>query len=82
VEQRGTQIRLVQHAALLLGDGEIPAETPSSAASPTGTLTFIAPNVAAGEYFVRLRIDGVDSVLVDRSVTPPAFDQTQKVTVT
>jgi hypothetical protein len=82
VEQHGSQIRLVQHAALLLGDREIPAEPPPSAASPTSTLTFIAQNVAPGEYFARLRIDGVDSLLVDRSVTPPVFDQTQKVTVT
>ena len=82
VEQHGTQMRLVQRAALLLGDREIPAEPPAAPTSPTGTLTFIAPSVAAGEYFARLRIDGVDSLLVDRSVTPPVFDQTQKVTVT
>jgi hypothetical protein len=31
---------------------------------------------------VRLRVDGVDSLLVNRAVTPPVFDQTQKVTVT
>jgi hypothetical protein len=38
--------------------------------------------VPAGEYLTRLRIDGVDSQLVDRSVTPPVFDNTQLVTVT
>jgi hypothetical protein len=42
----------------------------------------MVPSVAAGEYFARLRIDGVDSFLVDHSVSPPVFDQTQKVTVT
>jgi hypothetical protein len=31
---------------------------------------------------VRLRVDGVDSLLVDRSVSPPVFDTSQKVTVT
>ena len=31
---------------------------------------------------VRLRVDGVDSLLVNRSVTPPVFDPTQKVIVT
>jgi hypothetical protein len=82
VEQHGTQIRLVQRAAFLLGDREILAEPPPAVTSPTGTLTFKAPGVAAGEYFARLRIDGVDSFLWDRSVTPPVFDQTQKVTVT
>jgi hypothetical protein len=73
------QVRPEQRAALLLGDREILAPPP---ATPTNTLTFVAVNLAAGDYFVRLRIDGVDSLLVDRSVTPPVFDQTQKVTVT
>jgi hypothetical protein len=83
VEQRGSEVRLVQRATLLFGDQEIPAEPPPAAPNPTGTLTFKAQHVAAGEYFARLRIDGVDSLLVvDRSVTPPVFDQTQKVTVT
>jgi hypothetical protein len=27
---------------------------------------------------VRLRVDGVDSLLVDRSKTPPEFDKNQK----
>jgi hypothetical protein len=28
-----------------------------------------------------LRVDGVDSVLVDRTAKPPQYDPTQKVTV-
>jgi hypothetical protein len=68
-----------QRASLLLGDQEILAQPH---AAQTGTLTFVATAVVAGTYFVRLRVDGVDSVLVDRSVTPPVFDPTQKVTVT
>jgi hypothetical protein len=68
-----------QGATLLLGDREIPAN-----AHPikTSTLMFAATGVLAGEYFVRLRVDGVDSLLVNRAVVPPAFDKTQKVTVT
>ena len=31
---------------------------------------------------MRLRVDGVDSLLVDKTVTPPVFDPAQKVTVT
>jgi hypothetical protein len=50
--------------------------------SQTGTLTFQAPGVTAGDHFVRLRVDGVDSLLVDKSKTPPVFDPAQKVTVT
>jgi hypothetical protein len=38
--------------------------------------------VTAGLYFVRLRVDGVDSILVNRALTPPEFDTTQEVTVT
>jgi len=67
-----------QRAALLFGDQEIAA--PDHPAQ-TGTLTFVADNVAAGDYLVRLRVDGVDSPLVNRGVTPPMFDPTQKVTV-
>ncbi len=73
------EVRPEQRASLLLGDQEI-----LSAAHPaqTANLTFNAQNMAAGEYFVRLRIDGVDSLLVNRAVTPPVFDQTQKVKIT
>ncbi len=68
-----------QYASLLLGDQEILAD---AHVSQTGTLTFQAQNLSAGVYFVRLRIDGVDSLLVNRAVTPPQFDLTQQVTVT
>jgi hypothetical protein len=73
------EVRPEQRANLLLGDREIRAN-PHVAA--TDTLTFAAGSVPAGEYFVRLRVDGVDSLLVNRTVVPPAFDQTQRVTVT
>ena len=73
------QVLPLQQAVLLLGDREIQAQPHPTI---TGTLTFNATDVAAGTYFVRLRIDGVDSLLIDRSVKPPVFDPTQKVTVT
>jgi hypothetical protein len=73
------EVRPKQRAALLLGDREILAEPH---AAQTGTLTFNAESLVAGDYFVRLRVDGVDSLLVNRAVTPPVFDPTQKVTVT
>jgi hypothetical protein len=73
------QVLPLQQAVLLLGDREIQAQPHPTI---TGTLTFNASDVAAGTYFVRLRIDGVDSLLIDRSVKPPVFDPTQKVTVT
>jgi hypothetical protein len=67
-----------QRVALLLGDqemGAMPVDT------QTGQLTFAIPNAVPGTYFVRLRVDGVDSQIVDRSATPPAFDTTQQVTI-
>ena len=69
-----------QRASLLLGDREILAD---AHASPTATLAFDISGIAPGDYFVRLRVDGVDSVLVIRDGTPPRprFDPAQKVTI-
>ena len=68
-----------QRVSLLLGSQEIAAGAHTSQAN---SFTFAAEAVTPGDYFVRLRVDGVDSLLVDRSVTPPVFDLTQMVTVT
>jgi hypothetical protein len=68
-----------QNVALLLGDQDILAQPYTT---QTATPTFQAQNLTAGNYFIRLRVDGVDSLLVNRAVTPPAFDPTQQVTVT
>ncbi|MDZ8140711.1 MAG: DUF4255 domain-containing protein [Nostoc sp. DedQUE04] len=72
------QVRPEQRVALLLGDREIVAPPRTTT---TDRLEFRITGVTPDEYFVRLRIDGVDSLLVDRTVTPPAFDQNQKVTI-
>jgi Pvc16 N-terminal domain len=69
-----------QRTVLLLGDHQL-ISTHSTA---TNTLDFILPStVLAGDYFVRLRVDGIDSLLVVRQGTPAklAFDPGQKVTV-
>jgi hypothetical protein len=68
-----------QHVSLLVGDQEVPFVFSSQ--SPTQDLTFDGGNIPAGTYFVRLRVDGVDSLLIDRTVTPPKFDQTQSVVI-
>jgi len=68
-----------QRATLLFGSSEI-AAAPHLA--KTESLIFIINEVVAGTYRYRLRVDGVDSLLVDRSVTPPVFDETQKVVIT
>jgi uncharacterized protein DUF4255 len=67
-----------QSVSLLVGDHDLPAGP-----HPTKLATLGFPSeLGTGNYLIRLRVDGVDSMLVDRSVTPPVFDQTQKVTVT
>jgi hypothetical protein len=68
-----------QRAALLLGSSEA---TLDAVTAPSGSATVTVPSVPAGDQFVRLRIDGVDTLLVDRSVDPPVFDPSQKVTIT
>lgn len=75
-----------QRVLLILGERQIePAslDNPADTTQPS-TLTFTIPGVATGSYTVRLRVDGVDSIPVIYSGTPPvpAFDPAQKVTVT
>lgn len=67
-----------QSLSLLLGDQDLSSPP---VVSKTATVAFAA-SLIKGDYFVRLRVDGVDSLLVNRSVTPPVFDPTQKVTMT
>jgi hypothetical protein len=72
------QIAERQHVLLLLSDQVLEPEAFAEGAS---TLEFKSKTLAARDYLVRLRVDGVDSPLVDRSVSPPVYDPTQKVTV-
>jgi hypothetical protein len=78
------QVRSTQRASLLFGDREVPLDsltTPGDPSAPS-TLSFVVQNATAGEYVLRLRVDGVDSIPVDFSTTPPAFAVGQKVTIT
>lgn len=68
-----------QQAALIVGDHAVPAEPRTG---PTGTLTFVLAPAMAGTYLVRLRVDGVDSHLVDTASVPPTFDPDQKLVLT
>jgi Pvc16 N-terminal domain len=67
-----------QRVSLTVGDQEILVSAPTSA---SGSLTVTAVGLAAGTYRVRLRVDGIDSLLVNYATTPPSFDPTQEVTV-
>jgi hypothetical protein len=71
-----------QRVTLVVGDLEIAAE--EIAAEKTNTLVFISDttHVPPGTpMWVRLRVDGVESILIDRSGVAPVFDPTQQVTV-
>jgi len=81
-------MRAEQQVLLLLGEGHPRLRSPRPAPPPPAPpgretdLRFVLPDVEPGEYLVRLRVDGVDSRLVDRRVVPPVFDRNQRVTVT
>ena len=72
------QLRPEQRTVLLLGDREIRREPDET---QTDTLTFIIKQASPGEYRVRLRVDGVDSLLVDYQAKPPIFKDTEMVTI-
>lgn len=66
-------VRDGQQAAVVLGDREVPAQ-PFTA--PASTLSFVVPEAPAAPapgLLLRLRIDGIDSPIIDLGTTPPAF---------
>jgi hypothetical protein len=73
------QVLPEQHAALLLGELEVVAK---ARAQKTDPLVFEIKNAPLGEHLVRLRVDGVDSLFVDTTKTPPVFDKNQTVKIT
>ena len=64
------QVRTHQRATLVLGSLELPAAERASASSP---LTFTIPNAPVGTHLIRVRVDGIETPIVDRAATPPAF---------
>jgi Pvc16 N-terminal domain len=74
------QIRPEQRATLLVGSQE--AQPTPPVAAPTEAVAFLVRAPGAGPKSVRLRVDGVDSILVNRAVDPPVFDPGQRVTIT
>lgn len=47
----------------------------------TSNVRFVFPILPAANYWARIRVDGIDSILINRGVTPPAFHADQQVTV-
>jgi hypothetical protein len=69
------ETRAEQRVSLLMGHHEI------RPASSSGADVQFGVALAPGEYLARLRVDGVDSLLVDHTVTPPAFLDAARVTI-
>ena len=72
------EVRPAQEAMLTLGGESAAAE---SRPAQTGTLRFELGDVPPNAQWVRLTVDGVESLLLDRSVEPPRFDPGQSVAV-
>ena len=75
------QVLPQQRVTLIVGERELVAE-PRTA--KTADLRFLGagPNaLPAGTYPVRLRVDGVESHLIDRTQSPPQFDPLQRITL-
>jgi hypothetical protein len=74
-----------QRVLLLLGDQQIALKTaippPPADITLPSELAFEVQAVPDGEYVVRLRVDGVDSIPVAFAGAVPAFDPAQKVTL-
>jgi hypothetical protein len=72
------EARAPQDVRLIAGGHEA---KPVDLSSQTGSLDFAFPDLAAGNQWIRLRVDGVDSLLVDREAQPPEFDATQHLVI-
>ncbi len=71
------QVLPEQRVELLLGNYSLPANPRAEASE---SLTFTAKKIRADAFRLRLRVDGVDSLLIDRSdERQPKFDETQQV---
>jgi hypothetical protein len=63
-------LRAGQSVTLLLGTQSF---VPEPFAPPVTSLDFVIPNAPVGKHLARLRIDGIESPIIDREATPPAF---------
>jgi hypothetical protein len=64
------ELRQGQLVALVLGQQEF---APQAFVAPVSSLDFAIANAPVGSHLARLRIDGIDSPIIDRSVEPPVF---------
>jgi hypothetical protein len=73
------EIREGQQVSLIVGDRQI---APEAFTDHDAMLTFTMSNPPTGPTYLRLRVDGVDSLLVTNfTQSPPIYDSTQLVTL-
>jgi hypothetical protein len=72
------ELRQSQQVRLAAGGHEA---LPSNLSSQTGTLDFVYPELPANNQWLRLRVDGVDSLLVNREKQPPEFHASQHIVI-
>lgn len=65
-----------QHASLLIAGRAIAAQ---AFTAQTDMLDFVVSDAVPGTYYIRLRVDGSDSLLIDYTGPVPAFDPSQQV---
>jgi hypothetical protein len=63
-------LRPGQQVSLLLGQLEV---LPEDFVAPTSALNFVIPDAPAANHLARLRIDGIESPIIDRVARPPVF---------
>ncbi len=70
-------LRAGQTASLVLGQQEI---APQPFVPPVTSLNFVIPNAPVANHLARLRIDGIDSPIINRAARPPTFLD-QRITI-
>lgn len=70
-------VRPEQEAVLIVGDRQVTAAGRTAVAS---SLDFLVEDPTAGTHPSRLRVGGVESLLVDRTTVPPTFDPSHQLT--
>jgi hypothetical protein len=63
-------LRAGQTVSLVLGQQEF---APQPFTPPVTSLSFVIPKAPVADHLARLRIDGIDSPIIDRAATPPTF---------
>jgi len=64
------EVQAGQSVALVLGQQEV---APQSFTAPVSSLDFVIEDAPVDNHLVRLRVDGIDSPIIDRAASPPVF---------